>query len=103
MDSEEYKFLCIRRDNLTKRLNDEQNESEINKFKAILSKIEEDICKIQNQRNSESKVQKIEQKINEIEPQINPNDLNYFKLREKFLESQLNDDNELNNTIGNYD
>ena len=59
MDSEEYKNLCFRKNHFTERLKNDQNESEIKKLKDKLEKIEEDINKIQNQRNSKSRVQEL--------------------------------------------
>ena len=77
-------FLKLRLDTYDKRLEDETDESKRSSFK--------------------SKIAEIEQQINEVkQQQMNENDLNYLKELEKFLESQLNNDYELNNTIRKYD
>jgi hypothetical protein len=81
--AEDINYLKIRLEWYKKRLDNENNESKRISFKNTIAEIE--------------------QQINEVELQSNPNDLNYLKKLEKFLECQLNDHDELNNTIGIYD
>ena len=53
----EYEILCFRKNILTERLRDEQNESEIKKFEDKLAKVEAELMRVQNQRNINTRVQ----------------------------------------------
>ena len=78
MNLEEYDILCFKKNNLNERLKYEKDETEIKKLSTRLIKIQEDINKIENQRNSsQCKIQdfnkfyeqdEINKKIKELEP-----------------------------------
>jgi chromosome segregation ATPase len=104
---DEYEDLCFRKNNLTERLKDEQNESEIKKFKDRLAKVEADLMRIQNQRNINTRVQEFssfyknaeqEQKIKELETKKEAKQKEVNEAEQKLNKSKLERD-ELKNKI----
>jgi chromosome segregation ATPase len=98
MNSKELESLCCIKNKLNERLMNERDETDIKKLRARLIKIQEDINKIENQRNSESKVQdfnnfyrqdEINRKIKELEPVLEQKQKEVDEAKFKLEKSKL--------------